>query len=91
MRPGEEYRPLEEGETVTGLPSFCRAWREDMGYTQEYVGSKGGVGRACISRFEKGELKSGRALSGYLALGMPIPYELTIDYLKQSGRVYHGK
>lgn len=66
------------------LPSFCREWRKGKGYTQEYVGVKGGVSRSAICRFENGELFSNKALSGYVSLGMPIPYDLTLKYLKGS-------
>lgn len=73
----------EVGECES-LPHFCRLWREQEGYTQEYIGMKGGVTRACVSRFEAGAIHSRKALYGYLSLGMPLPYELIKDYLKGS-------
>lgn len=74
---------LIRGEYKT-LPSFCREWRKCKGFTQEYVGSRSGASRSTISRFESDELFSNKALAGYVSLGMPIPYDLTLKYLKGS-------
>lgn len=65
------------------LNDYCKEWRESQDYTQEYIALKGKTTRSTISRFEQGLIRSNKALSGYTNLGMPIPYDLMVDYLNR--------
>lgn len=65
------------------LPTYCKEWRISKGIPQTDIAQGGGVGKSCVSRFESGEIKSPSALSGYMFYGMPLPYNLVLDYLKK--------
>lgn len=65
------------------LPQYCKDWRLSQGLTQVDMAIKGGVSKSCISRFESGDIKSTNALIGYMSHGMPLPYDLVLEYLKK--------
>ena len=57
------------------LPDRCRQWRIESGLTQAEVGNAVGLKRSAICRFERGGIRSSRALLGYVMMGMDIPPE----------------
>ena len=70
-------------ESIKALPDYCKEWRISRGYTQKYIALKSGVSKSAISRFEKGTLSTNKILSGYLQLGIVIPEDMLINYIKQ--------
>lgn len=71
-----------KGEYAT-LPDYCKEWRVASGITQVDIARRGSVSKSCISRFESGDIKSPSALAGYMSSGMPLPYDLVMEYLKR--------
>lgn len=70
------------------LPHYCQEWRVSKGISQVEIAARSGVSKSCVSRFESGSVKSTTALSGYLALGMPLPHDLALNYFqgKEEGK-----
>lgn len=72
-------------EKCTTLPEYCRAWRLIAGIKQSEIAERVGVDRSSISRFESGKLHSNKVISGYAGMGMPLPYDLVVQYLTNGG------
>lgn len=53
------------------------------GLTQGQIADRVGVDKSNVSRFERGKLKSNKILSGYAGYGMPLPYDLVVDYIER--------